>query len=101
MVRLKITLHLHHHLNQKLTTHWWTIQKVLIYSWQCIIYYNIVIIIPWQVDDNRSNGKPFKYKTKAMEKTLAKLPRSGNPEDTDQPIGPTLNVEENYSTQMS
>ena len=36
-----------------------------------------------------------------MEKTLAKLPRSGNPEDTDQPIGPTLIVEENYSTQMS
>ena len=52
-----------------------------------------MIIIPWHVDDNRSNGKPFKYKTKAMEKTLAKHPRPGNPEDTDQPTGPTLNVE--------
>ena len=46
------------------------------------------------VDDNASDGKSFKYKTKIVGKTPESLPRPGNEGDANlppQPAGPTLN----------
>ena len=48
------------------------------------------------VDDNASDDKSFKYKTKIVEKTLERPLQPGNQRDTNpppQPVVPTLNVE--------
>ena len=48
------------------------------------------------VDDNASDDKSFKYKTKIVEKTQERPPQPGNPGDANQPPQlpvPTLNVE--------
>ena len=48
------------------------------------------------VDDNASDGKSFKYKTKIVGKSSERLPQPGNPGDVNrpaQPAVPTLNVE--------
>ena len=42
------------------------------------------------INDNASDGKSFKYKTKIVEKTPA---RSENPGDANRPAVPTLNIE--------
>ena len=47
------------------------------------------------VDDNTSDGKSFKYKTKTIGKTPERPPQPGNPGDANQPAQPavpTLNV---------
>ena len=48
------------------------------------------------VDDNASDGKSFKYKTKIVGKSPERPPQPGNPGDVNrpaQPAVPTLNVE--------
>ena len=48
------------------------------------------------VDGDASDGKLFKYKTKIVEKTPERLPRTGNPGNVnwpEQPIAPILNAE--------
>ena len=53
----------------------------------------------YDVDDNTSDGKSFKYKTKIVGKTTA---RPGNQEDKNRPAVPTLNVEvKHLSTETS